>query len=610
MASTAKFLFPLRLKLLFFLLVLSVTSLGIYGFILIRDFQRDKISSIFESTMSESKSISVLLRNEFELSLEPARKIIDQFSLATGGFTPEARQRFQHESRIQHLAIYLWNSEKQAFELKEKLQKDELRRPASSQVTDRDLLRAARGKIVIRPRESSEAGWNLTLLAAAQPQMVADIEFSRGAFRDEFYGAKLQNNYLIDDRSEVVIGHQQAGYSIQPSVLTEILNQKLERKGLDFGTMQVKTASAEEFLVSFSSVGIADLSVLSVIPLEVAQQVLTRAKAKSWVFLIFLLSLATIAGVLGARRLTLDLQMLHSAVAEVAQGNLDVSVTRRSQDEVGDLIDGFNRMTVDLKRLMQETAETERMSGELRTAQLIQSTLFPEHSFATPNIRLRGHYQPASECSGDWWTHFQMGSVTFLGLADATGHGVAAALMTSAARAATSVLRREATLSVKTWQAGLNQAIFECSQGQMQMTSFLCAVDEQGLLTSSNASHEPAWLLRAAQRPLDRHRIELVAPETGRRLGEAPEGEFAQSSVQMQPGDVLFLFTDGLTELENPSGQALGERQLLRVVVDRFNAGASADDLVSTVSTVIRDHTAGVPLKDDITFIFLQYGRT
>src|SRR5690606_35511909 len=109
-------------------------------------------------------------------------------------------------------------------------------------------------------------------------------------------------------------------------------------------------------------------------------------------------------------------------------------------DEVGGLAQGFNFMAGEVSRLMEETKEAARMEGELETVRLVQETLFPEPVKRVGDFHLAGHFEPASECGGDWWHYCKVGDKLFIWIGDATGHGAPSAMVTSAAKAAATII--------------------------------------------------------------------------------------------------------------------------------------------------------------------------
>lgn len=120
---------------------------------------------------------------------------------------------------------------------------------------------------------------------------------------------------------------------------------------------------------------------------------------------------------------------------------------------------------------MSETAEKARMESELQTAKTVQETLFPAFQNTFENLQIAGHYEPASECGGDWWYYYKTNNKIILCIGDATGHGAPAALITSAARSAASVTEN-LNLEAHQIMHYLNKAIYDVSRGRVMMDFF------------------------------------------------------------------------------------------------------------------------------------------
>src|SRR5690606_10878260 len=147
-----------------------------------------------------------------------------------------------------------------------------------------------------------------------------------------------------------------------------------------------------------------------------------------------------IIGVFASNTLTSAIRNLAEATSKVMDGDFSVRVEPKSGDEIGALAQSFNKMTEEVSRLMEKTAENARMEAELKTAHTVQATLFPQNEAHLGPIAIYGKSEPASECGGDWWHCSHIGNKVYGWIGDATGHGVPAALLTSAARAVASVI--------------------------------------------------------------------------------------------------------------------------------------------------------------------------
>lgn len=315
------------------------------------------------------------------------------------------------------------------------------------------------------------------------------------------------------------------------------------------------------------------------------------------IFIIALMAVVSVS-LLFSHGLTWNLTQLGTAVQRVAQGDFNFKLDIRSKDETALLADSFRKMSEEIKRLLQETAQKSRMEAELRTAKAVQDTLFPESNGRLPQMTIDGYYQSASECGGDWWFYYEQNGWLYFVIADATGHGASAALITSCARAVTSIYSTRDNLDLDTWARGLNHAIFETSKGSVLMTALLARFNlSDGAFEWVNCSHEFP-LIRDSSGSWD-----YLLTDTCARLGEkrdyAPRIEKATLALDQQ----IFFFTDGLFDVQSPEGKIYGERNVIRQLK---KAGESATQNKDELVDKLQNFSQGSELKDDVTFVFMQ----
>ncbi|MGE4131695.1 MAG: PP2C family protein-serine/threonine phosphatase, partial [Bdellovibrionales bacterium] len=469
------------------------------------------------------------------------------------------------------------------------------------------------GQIWLERWAGRDDGWIVMApikAAAGKNRLMAVSYFRNSTFLETLNSAKLLNNYLVSSDSKIIMRPEVSAHSISPLALDQALSVLSNRDTTNLGVFESAPRTPSSLLVSYASVGAGGLKVIAAIPMSAAMQTANQIVRKSYYFWVFLICLSIATGVLGAAGLTNNLGRLHRAVAHFGSGDLDVKIDIRGRDEVADLGQGFNKMTQQIRNLIHATAEKARMEHELKTAQLLQETIFPSMHLEAGQMELMGFYRPASECSGDWWMHSLSGDQLTLVIADATGHGAPAALLTSAARSAYSVLARTPNLSPQMWLRGLNRAIFDTAKGTMQMTATLVNLDiHTGLLKYSIASHEPTGLIRHADKPVTRRSIHALQVERGSRLGESGDSDYPEAEVQLHPGDLLFFYTDGLTELINSKEEMLGERGVYQLLADLFNRDLSLREMVQELEELISRHQGHAAQMDDISFVLVKFGK-
>ena len=144
----------------------------------------------------------------------------------------------------------------------------------------------------------------------------------------------------------------------------------------------------------------------------------------------------------------------------------------------------------------------------------------------------------------------------------------------------------------------LNKATSKSCPDNRFITFFLAIIDPAtGAITYSNAGHNPGLLIRASGTA---EKLEVG----GLMLGIIPMARYQEAQAQMQPGDVLVLFSDGVTEANNPAGDDFGEDRLIELVSGM--AESCAQDIVTAINRAVAVFAAGAPQADDVTVLVVK----
>ena len=299
-------------------------------------------------------------------------------------------------------------------------------------------------------------------------------------------------------------------------------------------------------------------------------------------------------------RIIRPLQALAHQANQIAGGDLQARVKIRSQDEIGLLGDRFNYMAEQVSRLMNEAMIKASMEKEMEVASAVQSTLVPDEALVKRgNCSLAGYFKPASQCGGDWWNYYDLADGTLLILiGDVTGHGFAPAMITAAAKgsATTFIEIHEGKVELKNLLRLMNAAIHDTARGQFAMTCFASIYDPKtGTLSFSNAGHHFPYLHSAASGEL------TTLTVRGNRLGDLKGSDYEVQQVQVQPGDMVVWYTDGIVEGEDARGEAMGERRFRQSIM--ANAGLAPQEARDRIIDTAREFFGEVPQADDITMV-------
>jgi serine phosphatase RsbU (regulator of sigma subunit) len=250
-------------------------------------------------------------------------------------------------------------------------------------------------------------------------------------------------------------------------------------------------------------------------------------------------------------------------------------------------------------RLVQEIVAKERMERELQLAAAIQSSVLPQQLPAIRGASVAAFSSPARSVGGDYYDIFAVDKDrTGLLVADVSGKGVAAAMLTMVVRAYLRVAVQQG-LEPDAILAYVNRMVLgDVSDGRF--ITAVCAIldPNRGELVLSNAGHPPILLYRAASSAIEH--LDLA----GLPLGISDLDRYSSLRVRLSPGDVLVFYTDGVIEAHNPAGETYGLARLERLVGDC--AAAAATDIGQRIMQELGDFAAATPQHDDVTLAVLR----
>jgi len=256
-------------------------------------------------------------------------------------------------------------------------------------------------------------------------------------------------------------------------------------------------------------------------------------------------------------------------------------------------------VAIENARLYQVAVEKGRMEKELQMAKDIQRGLLP-HTFPTlPGYELAADWRSAREVAGDFYDVFALdGERLGVVIADVSDKGAPAAIFMAVARS----LIRGAAIAATTPTATLrqaNQSILHDTESGMFVTVYYAILHADGRLTGVNAGHNRPLLYHAAEGTLE------FLPRGGRPLGWFEDLPVQAVEYRLAAGDVLVLYTDGLTESENAAGQPYGEERLAAQV--QQHAGGRAAAIRDAIIADLAAFTGGAPPFDDVTLAVVRY---
>ena len=251
-------------------------------------------------------------------------------------------------------------------------------------------------------------------------------------------------------------------------------------------------------------------------------------------------------------------------------------------------------VAIENARLYQLAVEKGRIERELQVAREVQTSLLPRHTPQVEGWEFAAFWQPAREVAGDFYD-FIPGARLGLVIADVSDKGMPAALFMALSRSIVRASMAQA-LSPADGITQANRLICADATNGMFVTLFYAQLDPAtGELAYVNAGHNPPLLLRAESHEL----IELR--RTGMVLGIDEATRYHQRTMRLQAGDLVLLYTDGVTDALDAQGQEFGLERLRRIMLDHRNA--SAAELAATLDGDVTEFSGAAARFDDITVV-------
>ena len=312
-----------------------------------------------------------------------------------------------------------------------------------------------------------------------------------------------------------------------------------------------------------------------------------------------------------ARSITSSIHELFTGTERVRHGDFAHRIEVYTNDQLGELSGSFNEMTGSIEGLLQTAAEKKRLEEELRIARAIQMSLLPRGPIDVPGLGITALCVPAREVGGDYYDFFRLpGNRLGILIADVSGKGTSAALYMAELKGLVLALSQRYD-SPRELLIEVNRIISEHLDSRSFITAAYALLDlDLGTMRFCRAGHTPLIFFSGAESvPAAR-----VMTPNGMVLGlriEGSENLFTQLleevSIDLTPGDVIVLYTDGITEAMNPENDLFGELRLSRIVEEHGHLDSG--ELRERIMREVESFVGAANQHDDMTMILVKVER-
>jgi serine phosphatase RsbU (regulator of sigma subunit) len=411
---------------------------------------------------------------------------------------------------------------------------------------------------------------------------------------------------LIDPEGRKIFDRDRTDLS--KNKLVEAAKKILASNARTIGVEPYIRPSGEKMLGAYAFPNILDIGVIVEKNEADAYMAVTDMEWNLTVWIIIGLLVAVVGAILVSVSLTRPLRKLMRAARTISEGDLSVQIeTRGQKDEIGELSLTFNKMVEDLRRYIDELTETtkakERAESELELAKKIQQSFLPKEFPELGSIEVWGKCDPAREVGGDYFDFFQIDDDNCgMVIGDVSGKGVPAALFMAVSRTLFRILSSR-ELSPDLVLTEFNDRLVALDQGANMFITLFYGVfnNTTGQLLYSSAGHNMPYLKSSKNSGTKFQMLPQMKTMVAGMMDCIP---MQLGETKMQKGDVIVLYTDGMTEAENDNDEMFGEERLEELLNKYSNL--SAPEMCKRLFEDVHTFHAGRPQLDDMTMFIMK----
>ena len=294
------------------------------------------------------------------------------------------------------------------------------------------------------------------------------------------------------------------------------------------------------------------------------------------------------------------IRKLSEGAAIIGQGDLDYRIDIKSSDELGQLAREFNVMTSKIKEAKNKEIESRIMEEQLEMAKDIQEGLNPMAFYDKDGIQIKGFTRAAKGVGGDYFDYIDIDENRVGALiSDVSGKGVPASLVMVMIRTVfTSYISRKDVDCSRVVSAINDSLSADFAIDKFATLFFMIYNRKTEELSFANAGHGPLFCYRAAMGACTASKLDGVP------IGIMEDVEYKQARVKLNPGDIVVMYTDGVTEMRNPQKEEYGLQRVHRLLLE--HSGLNAKEFVELLVKDVDTFRADASPHDDMTLLVFK----
>jgi len=419
----------------------------------------------------------------------------------------------------------------------------------------------------------------------------------------------LEYAFILNNRGEIIQYFDKRKKRGVGNSLDDGISRDFEKRGNSSEVVRIEFSDSQDSggkIYDFSQLVVNKLDkkrigivIIGLSDVIIREEVANVIKIISFISLMFLL-LSIVGSIVLATITIKPIRKLTHGASVIGHGDLDYKIEINSSDELGMLANEFNQMTAEIKEAKNKEIESRIMEEQLEMAKDIQEGLNPMGYYDKGGIEIKGFTRAAKGVGGDYFDYIDIDEHRVGALiSDVSGKGVPASLVMVMIRTVfTSYITREDVDCASVVRA-INDSLSADFAIDKFATLFFMIYDRRtGELSFSNAGHGPLFCFRSRMKACTATKLDGVP------IGIMEDVDYNQAKVKLEPGDMICLYTDGVTEMRNAEKEEYGLKRVQKLMLanNELNAEQFADLLVKDVD----DFRGDVPPHDDETTLIFK----